>query len=240
MNYTPIYAILFYNNLFFMSIDLHKKDLVLYYYRFGVSMVERLVSNFLDSNVFVISHKNECIIVDAGAELGSVEAVVGDKKVLAILLTHGHYDHCFYVEDYARKYGCKIYASKFICEYLQNPAYNYSDGALKIDNFSQFVFLEDEGKLSLGDFQIFYTQLGGHSKSDMVFAVDDDIFVGDLLIGRDIGRIDLYGGSKTDMQKSLEFLAKQKYNIMHSGHFQDNDKKTQDKVVSLWLKFLSR
>ncbi len=203
-------------------------------------MTERIIGDLIDSNVFVISKDDECIIVDAGTPSEKVAAVVANKNVLAVLLTHGHYDHTYYVMDYLNHFGCKAYCSKEAMQYLQNPDYNYSEGKFKIDEFSKFEFLTGQGKLRLGGFEIDYHQLGGHSLGDMCFLLDDDVFVGDVLIGRDMGRIDLYGGDKKEMLNSLEFLLGLKYSVMHSGHGQDNEKAVQDKVIALWQRFLSR
>ena len=157
-----------------------------------------------------------------------------------MFLTHGHYDHAFYAPSYAKAFGCKVYASEFAKEYLADAAKNYSDGKFSVRDFSDFVFLHGDGVVRLGKFEVEYFALGGHSKSDVCFRVDDDLFVGDVLIGRDMGRLDLFGGSKDEMKKSLEKLVDLKYSTMHSGHGEDTTKFSQDKVAKLWLKFLSR
>lgn len=203
-------------------------------------MIEKVVSEFISSNVFVVFDGDYCFIVDAGAKKEEVEKVIAGKKVEGILLTHGHYDHCLRVLEYAKSFGAKVYASEFIKEYLGDGEKNYSEGKFSIQDFSNFNFLSGEGKLKLPHFEIAFKQLGGHSKSDMLYCHGDDIFVGDVVIGRDMGRIDLYGSDKDEMEKSLAYLKALNYLTMHSGHGEDNDKKTQDKVVSLWLRFLTR
>lgn len=203
-------------------------------------MTRRVVSELIESNVFVLTKENECIIVDAGASIKKVADVVDGKKVLGIFLTHGHYDHSYNALDYSKEFDCKIFCSSLSRNYLKNPEWNYSDGKLKVENFSQFEFLNGQGSLKIGEFEIFYHQLGGHSLGDMCFQVDDEIFVGDVLIGRDVGRMDLYGGDKNEMLKSLQFLLGLEYRVMHSGHGLDNDKNTQDRVIMLWQRFLSR
>ena len=203
-------------------------------------MTNRVVSKLIESNAFVVSHDDSCIIIDAGVEPEIIKQEVGDKKVEAIFLTHGHYDHCFYVLDYQKMFGCQIFCAQEAKEYLKNPDYNYSEGHFKIVDFSDFVFLNSKGKVNLKKFEVEYHLLGGHSKSDMCYTVDGEIFVGDILIGRDMGRADLYGGDKSKMKESLEFLVEKDYSVMHSGHGQDNPKSVQDKVAKLWIKFLSR
>lgn len=203
-------------------------------------MIERIESNFIGSNVFVISKEDACFVVDAGVDLETLKATVGNKKVEGIFLTHGHYDHCFFVEQYLKEFGCKVFCSENIKEYLQNPDYNYSEGHFKLDNFENFVFLHEKGIVNLDNFEVEFHQLGGHSKSDMCYKFEDDVFVGDVLIGRDMGRIDLYGSDKLEMSKSLKFLQNYDFSTMHSGHGEDNSKLTQNKVINLWLRFLNR
>ncbi len=204
-------------------------------------MVEKIVSDLISSNVFVVSDGDFCFIVDAAAKVDDVKKKVAGRKVEAILLTHGHYDHCARVEDYVKAFGAKVFASNEIEDYLKNGEYNYSEGKFFLSDLSNFEFFEgSEGVLKLPHFQIKYKQLGGHSKSDMMYDFNGDLFVGDVLIGRDMGRTDLYGGSREEMSKSLSVLGGYDYHTMHSGHGEDFDKKTQDKVASLWLKYLNR
>ncbi|MBR1890589.1 MAG: MBL fold metallo-hydrolase [Clostridia bacterium] len=207
-------------------------------------MIYRIETEILNSNVFVIAHGQSCVIVDAGATLEKVKAIVGDMKVEGIFLTHGHYDHVYYVREYAKAFGCKVYASELVKEYLENCKYNFSEGfelgEFELHDFGNFVFLHDDGAVSLPHFEIEFFKLGGHSKSDVAFLIDKNLFVGDVLIGREIGRLDLYGGDKNHMVKSLERLLSFDYEIMRSGHGKENTKEAQDAVIKLWLRFLKR
>lgn len=201
----------------------------------------RIVGDIYESNVFITKN---ALIVDAGANLEKLEKCLAGCKVGGVLLTHGHFDHAYFAMDYAQKYGVKIYASEKIEEYLCEPKKNYStdfDGMeLKIDDFSNFVLLHGDGEFSAQNVKVKYFQLGGHSKSDMCFLVGDDLYVGDTIIGRGIGRMDLYGGNKQDMLESLKKISALSYKTMHSGHGEDLTKKMADKVIATYIRFLSR
>ena len=202
----------------------------------------RLVGDIYDSNVFMENIDKNIFIIDAGANFDKINDVT--ENVRAIFLTHGHFDHTYFVEDYAKKLNVKIYASEKIREYLEEPKKNYSTDfncdLLKITDFSNFVFLQGDGEVKIDAVVIKYFQMGGHSKSDMCFLIGEDLFVGDLIIGRGIGRMDLYGGSKQEMIKSLKKLATLNYKTMHCGHGEDLSKEMADKVISTYLKFLTR
>jgi glyoxylase-like metal-dependent hydrolase (beta-lactamase superfamily II) len=47
----------------------------------------------VDNNVWVIGDDREVLVVDAAHDAGAIAAVVGGRKVVGILLTHGHNDH---------------------------------------------------------------------------------------------------------------------------------------------------
>ena len=202
-------------------------------------MTQRIESKLLGSNVFVVGD-DEVVLIDAGAETQLVKNVVGDRKVLAVLLTHGHYDHCFYANEYAKEFGCKIYASENIVPYLKNSDYNYSNGHFAVDDFSNFVFFNGDGQIDFGKAKVQYFALGGHSLSDVAYKIGDEIFVGDVLIGRNIGRLDLYGGNKFDMVTSLKTLQKLDFKTLHSGHGEDSKKENLSEVFSMWIKYLDR
>jgi glyoxylase-like metal-dependent hydrolase (beta-lactamase superfamily II) len=47
----------------------------------------------VDNNIWVVGDDTECVVIDAPHSVEDVLAVVGDRKVKAILLTHAHDDH---------------------------------------------------------------------------------------------------------------------------------------------------
>lgn len=205
--------------------------------------MQQIVSKLYESNTFVIENNNEVLIVDAGATLEEVKKCVGDKKVVGILLTHGHFDHSYYISSYIEEFKTKAYASKFAKEYLADHKKNYSSDFglnMNMQDFKNFVFLKNSGSIKIGSFLVEFGQLGGHSKSDMFFKIDNFLFVGDVIIGRGIGRMDLYGGNKAEMLKSLKILANVEYETMCCGHEENRTKEAQDKVISTYIKFLSR
>jgi glyoxylase-like metal-dependent hydrolase (beta-lactamase superfamily II) len=47
----------------------------------------------VDNNVWVVGDDEECVVVDAPHDVEAVLAVVGDRRVKAIVCTHAHDDH---------------------------------------------------------------------------------------------------------------------------------------------------
>jgi glyoxylase-like metal-dependent hydrolase (beta-lactamase superfamily II) len=48
----------------------------------------------VENNIWVVGDDDECVVVDAPHHVADILAVVGRRKVRAILLTHAHDDHC--------------------------------------------------------------------------------------------------------------------------------------------------
>jgi glyoxylase-like metal-dependent hydrolase (beta-lactamase superfamily II) len=47
----------------------------------------------VDNNVWVVGDDRECVVIDAPHDVAAITRVVGDRKVVAVLCTHGHDDH---------------------------------------------------------------------------------------------------------------------------------------------------
>ena len=48
----------------------------------------------VDNNIWVVGDDTECVVIDAPHSVSDILAVVGERQVRAILLTHAHDDHC--------------------------------------------------------------------------------------------------------------------------------------------------
>ncbi len=47
----------------------------------------------VDNNIWVVGDDSECVVIDAPHSVSDILAVVGDRKVKAIVCTHAHDDH---------------------------------------------------------------------------------------------------------------------------------------------------
>lgn len=63
----------------------------------------------VDNNVWVIGDDSECVVVDAPHDAEAIMAVVGEREVRAILLTHAHSDHVDAVFDLQERTGAPIH-----------------------------------------------------------------------------------------------------------------------------------
>ncbi|MEU9829846.1 MBL fold metallo-hydrolase [Micromonospora chersina] len=62
----------------------------------------------VDNNVWVVGDDAECVVVDAPHDVAAIRAVIGDRRVVAILATHAHDDHVRVAPELARATGAPV------------------------------------------------------------------------------------------------------------------------------------
>jgi len=62
----------------------------------------------VDNNVWVVGDDTSCVVIDAPHSVPQILKVVGDRKVTAVLLTHGHDDHVRVAPELAAVTGAPL------------------------------------------------------------------------------------------------------------------------------------
>lgn len=209
--------------------------------KMGVFMkITQLVSQFLESNTFIVEKDESVVIVDCGCEIKDVKRVVGDKTVEGIFLTHGHYDHSAYCNDYAKEFGCSIYANINIKQTLADKIAIYSEDYSIIDDFSHFKFVKDDCEIKLKNFDIKCHAFPGHSPCCEGYIIDENFFSGDFLFAKSFGKVNLKNGNKDDMLVSFDKVKNIDFKNIYSGHGEESTKEDLLKHMPVYKKFLTR
>ena len=134
--------------------------------------INRVIVGKLETNCYVISKDNNCLVIDPGDEYNKIKEVIGSKKVVGTIITHNHFDHIG-----ALKYFNNIYDYN-----------NLKEGINKIGNFefeviytkghtddSISIYFKDYNVMFTGDFifkdGIGRTDLGGNDL-DMINSIN--------------------------------------------------------------------
>lgn len=115
------------------------------------------------------------------------------REIVAILLTHTHFDHCNATDKLAKKINAPVYVHEKEAEEL--PA------GLEIRTTKEGT------KISIAGIDILCLHTPGHTPGSQCFLVDESIFTGDTLFVDNCGRVDLPGSSPREMTASLKRLA---------------------------------
>ena len=88
-----------------------------------------------ENNTWLIGDDAEVVVIDPAHDANAVLAVVGDRRVVAVLITHGHWDHVRAAVDFADLAGAVVHlneADRFLwaAEHGDAPFEALPDGAV--------------------------------------------------------------------------------------------------------------
>ena len=182
--------------------------------------VEKLVLGMVSTNVYLVFYNGNCIIIDPSNEAERIVACIEERKAkpLAILLTHGHFDHIMAAPALAKKYGIKIYAGEAERQLLEDSGLNLATRFLG-ENFTleadEYVKGGDEIEFEGFKLKVLYTP--GHTVGSVSFYTEDladneafkkVAFTGDTLFAGSVGRVDLPTGNEDTMRRTLNEVIK--------------------------------
>ncbi len=185
------------------------------------------------TNCYIVTKDGKDFIIDPG--VGAFEWVVQHvKNPIAILNTHGHFDH--------------VWSNQKIKEYFHIPIYVPKEDAfmLQKDPFSQGtppstpdVLIEGDELLMLDGVKVQYLHFPGHTPGNSVIVIDDAMFSGDFIFENSIGRVDFPYSSAQDMKKSIQkFLTLKMQKEIYPGHGNNTTVKKEQSRVGNWLNYI--
>ena len=163
--------------------------------------IETLVLGDYEVNCYLVwgEGSESCVVIDPGYDediILSAARKLG-KRIEAILLTHGHFDHVGAVRQVFSQTDCDIYLCPADCKMPEQMTagplcytHSYQEG--------------DVLTLAGCTFRVLHTP--GHTPGSVCLICDNCLFSGDTLFAGSCGRTDFPLGSWTDMMDSLDRL----------------------------------
>lgn len=178
----------------------------------------------LGTNCYIVTKENAALIIDPGAEASRVIDYLKQNELnpVAILLTHGHFDHIGAVDPLREHYQIPVSIHPAEKDWLMNPELNSSSsfplGEVIMKRPDE---LFEIGKAKYGPFMFEIIHTPGHSPGGVSFIFEHEatIISGDCLFNGGIGRYDLVGGDQATLISSIRELYKlpDHYKVL-SGH----------------------
>ncbi|TFG07320.1 MAG: MBL fold metallo-hydrolase [Promethearchaeota archaeon] len=179
-------------------------------------ILKRLIVGPLGTNCYIFG-KNDAVIIDPGGDSKEIINEIDklDINPIAILLTHGHFDHTMKVGRISRHFKIPLMFNKN----------EYDSGIFTQKKADKW--LNEGDSIQIDDMTLKVLETPGHSPGSLCFYsndvktlnsnnIDGIIFTGDLLFRRSIGRTDINGG---DMRLLFESI---KNKIMNNPNITDN------------------
>lgn len=150
----------------------------------------------------------EAVIIDPAADVARIKAMIAryNLKPVAVLLTHGHFDHMLAADAVRKRYGIKVYAGNEERIVMNSSSSNLSlpftgDGmTLEADEY----FKPGE-ELEFAGFRIGTISVPGHTIGSVCYYFKEQgvLFSGDTLFAGSVGRSDFPTGNAGQLIRAI-------------------------------------
>ncbi|MDR1460304.1 MAG: MBL fold metallo-hydrolase [Campylobacteraceae bacterium] len=185
------------------------------------------------TNCYIIFLPKGEVIIDPGIDAADwVKSKV--TTPLAILNTHGHFDHVWSNRKLQESLKIDLYTPKKDSFMLQNDTFGYG-----MDSSTPDIEVDGDQRFEIGGETVEFLHFPGHTPGCSVIRIADVIFSGDFIFKNSIGRTDFPYSSSEDMKKSiLKFLKFEENLKIYPGHGESTSVKAEQKNLPSWLEYL--
>ena len=164
----------------------------------------------LQENGYVVTDEQtgKCAVIDPGVLTPGLRQAAGDN-VVAILLTHGHFDHMGGAKELQEFTGAPVYLLAQEKDLLQNPTKNLSKFFGSAEPPETLHLLQDGDAVAVGQVTLTVTATPGPTVGSACYGCREEgvLFTGDTLFAGSCGRVDFPTGDAGAMRRSLQKLA---------------------------------
>lgn len=186
-----------------------------------------------ETNCYILKFGNYDIVIDPG--IGAVDWVLDNTdNLVAILNTHGHFDHVWSNAKLQESTGAKLYIPVDDGFMLQDDIFGMGMPSSAPD----YEVAHDEC-VRINDTKIKFHHFPGHTMGCSAIEVDGHLFSGDFIFKNSIGRTDFPYSDSQEMAKSLKKFGEIKQDMpVHPGHGGKTTIKNEQANIVQWLRYL--
>ena len=153
--------------------------------------------------ILTLPGRDDCVVIDPGAEPERIREAAQGRKIAAILLTHGHFDHIGGVSGLMSG-DTELVIHELDAPMLDDPEQNASwliGLRVTAPEATRLVHEGDEITCAGISFTVLHTP--GHTPGSVCYRAGSALFSGDTRFRAGYGRTDLPGGDMYALRHSL-------------------------------------
>jgi glyoxylase-like metal-dependent hydrolase (beta-lactamase superfamily II) len=184
-----------------------------------------LPASMIHANTYVIApdDSNDAVIIDPTRNI-QLKSLLEQHNLrpVAILLTHGHFDHTSALPSFTEDFPVPVYLHSGDAPMLEDGqcnALHYLFPDKLFEPIKEYQPVSEGQLLSLGGLEFKVLSTPGHSNGSVCYWIEDCLFSGDTLFKGSYGRFDLWGGNGQKLQASLRRILLMDSSIkVYPGH----------------------
>lgn len=198
--------------------------------------VKYMPMGMYQTNCYIVTIDGKDLIIDAGVD--ATKWVLDNvNNPIAILNTHGHFDHIWSNKELKENLNIPIYINKLDAFMLQSDPFGQNIPKVKAD-----VLVDGDEKFVLDGVEFEFLHFAGHTPGCSIIKIKDKIFSGDFIFKNSIGRVDFPYSNPDDMKKSLNKilswdLGDKDYEIF-PGHGDKTTLKKEQNSLRAWVNYI--
>ena len=166
--------------------------------------IETIPSGAFATNCYILEDQGTVLVMDPTGKAQRILDRLQGRVPLAIILTHGHFDHIGAVDELVRQFHCPVYVHPEDQILLEDETLN-SMAQMTAHVRSQTRPLI-EGTMKLGTIEFQVIEAPGHTPGSVLIVIGQDCFCGDVIFEGSIGRTDLPLGNDSQMRQTLKMI----------------------------------
>jgi hydroxyacylglutathione hydrolase len=187
-------------------------------------VVDRYELGPIGTNCYIVRASraaDEAVVVDPSGDAADLRLEIArmGARCVAILVTHGHWDHLVGVADLAEGTGAPVHMAEDERGLLENLS-DLLPAGVHARAYTPDVLLEGHETLELGGITFETLRVPGHSPGHLAYHADGCLFSGDVLFAGSVGRTDLPGADWETLVASLRTLTDRfpPETVVYPGH----------------------
>lgn len=185
------------------------------------------------TNCYIATIDGKDFIIDPG--MNATEWVKNNvTNPVAILNTHGHFDHVWSNAELQEDLGLLLYTPKGDIPLLQDSTW-----MSELPPSFPDVEIVGDAELDFDGVKVKFRHFPGHCPGCSTIEIGDAMFSGDFIFEQSIGRTDFPMSNPADMKDSLERFKLLDYDkTIYPGHGNTTTIKQEQKNTDYWIKTL--
>jgi len=167
----------------------------------------------LKQNCYIVASKcHKCVVIDPGSDPDGIAEIFDELclKPVAVICTHGHFDHIGAVFELQERYKIPFYLNKKDYPLVKraNLYQLVSQSKIAIKIPKNYTDLTEHRVIVVDELEFEVLDTPGHTDGSVCIKVKNSLFTGDTILKKKAGRFDMVGGNQKALSLSIKKLVR--------------------------------